>query len=114
VKDKTQISPEQRSHKKGFFTRLRTTFADEERRAYIVLAVFMVVLTLAAGGFSIVQTHILEHKFCQLLDVSIQNPVPQPSDPKANPSREHDYEEYSTVVSLDHSLGCTGVKNSGG
>lgn len=113
MKDKTQINPEQRRSQKGFFRRLRTTFADEERRAYIVLAVFMVVLTLAAGGFSIVQTHNLEHKFCQLIDASVQNPVPQPADPKANPSREKLYEDYTIVATLDRNLGCTGVKNSG-
>lgn len=113
MKDKSQINLEQQSSQKGFFRRLRTTFADEERRAYIVLAAFMVVLTLAAGGFSIVQTNELEHKFCQLIDASIQNPVPKPADPKADPSREHNYEDYVIVATLDRNLGCSGVKNNG-
>lgn len=114
MKDKSQINPEERHAQKGFFRRLRTTFADEERRAYIILAAFMVILTLAGGTFSIVQNHILEHKFCQLVDASIQNPVAQPADPKANPSREKLYQDYIIVATLDRNLGCTGVKNSGG
>jgi hypothetical protein len=108
VKDKSQISPEQRRSKKGFLRRLRTTFADEERRAYVSLAAFMVILTVAAFIYSNVQNQILEHKFCQLVDASIQTPVPKPADPKANPSREKLYEDYIVVLTLDRALGCTG------
>jgi hypothetical protein len=113
VKEKTLINPKQR-RSRGFFRLLSTALADEERRAYIVLAAFMVLLTFAAFTFSVVQNHILEHKFCQLVDASIQNPVPKPADPKANPSREKLYEDYVIVATLDRNLGCTGVKNSGG
>ena len=105
MKEKTLISPEQR--RSGFFRKVKVLFS-EERRAFVVLAAFMVILTVAAGGFTIVQDHILEHKFCQLVDASIQNPVPKPANPKANPSRETNYEDYVIVLNLDRSLGCNG------
>lgn len=79
-----------------------------------MLAIFMVILTIAAGSFTIVQDHILEHKFCQLVDASIQNPVPKPADPKANPSRETNYEDYIIVLNLDRSLGCNGGTSTRG
>jgi hypothetical protein len=108
VKEKPRIDPEER--RSGFFGRIGQIFLDEERRAFIMLTVLMIILTLAAGTFTVIQSHILEHKFCQLVDASIQTPVAKPADPKANPSREKLYEDYVLEVNLDHSLGCTGAK----
>ena len=73
-----------------------------------MLAAFMVFLTLVNGTFTIVQDHVLEHKFCQLVDASVQTPVLKPADPKANPSREKLYEDYIVVLTLDRALGCSG------
>lgn len=113
MKEQHQTSAEQRSSV-GFFKRVLLAISDQERRAFLVLAAFMVFLALADGTFTIVQNHILEHKFCQLVDASIQTPAKQPSNPKAAPAQEKLYEDYVIVSTLDRNLGCTGVKNSGG
>jgi hypothetical protein len=113
VKEKSLVSTEQRSSV-NFFKRMLLVISDQERRAYLVLAAFMVVLTLVAGTFTIVQNHILEHKFCQLIDASIQTPAKKPVNPKLAPAQEKNYEDYVIVSNLDRSLGCSGANYTGG
>lgn len=87
---------------------------SEERRAFVMLGVFMVILAFADGTFTIVQDNIIQHKFCQLIDASIQIPAKKPPNPKAAPGQEKLYEDYIIVSNLDRSLGCTGAKYTGG
>jgi hypothetical protein len=113
VKEKRLIRQEDYG-KPGFLRRLGRIFLDEERRAFVVLSIFMVVLTLVAGTFTIVQDHILEHKFCQLIDASIQTPAKKPVNPKTAPAQEKLYQDYIIVSNLDRSLGCAGATHTGG
>jgi hypothetical protein len=79
-----------------------------ERKAFVVLAVMMVVLAVFCILFSIQEVSNSDHKFCQLVTASLkESPVPtKPADPKLHPSRERLYDNYEIVVHLGHSLGC--------
>lgn len=58
-------------------------------------------------GFTIYWVHSYSSHACQALDILTQHPVPQPSNPKANPSREVDWQFYQALVYWHNADGCT-------
>lgn len=85
------------------------TMRSDRRYAYVVLAMFPVLLAILAVGINLVEIANNNRKFCQLIQASVTVKVPKPADPKANPSRETNYENYVIVANLGHSLGCQGI-----
>lgn len=88
-----------------------------ERRSYIVLVSISVMLSVLTFFLALHQTNMnanrLEteqaannRKFCDVINSFIVTKVPKPADPKANPSRERNWELYIKFVRLDNSLGC--------
>jgi len=80
----------------------------KERKAYVILAVLMIFLTIALGAYERTQQELNNHKFCDILTVSLRvRPVPaKPADPKKDPVKERQYEGYILVHKLAGSLGC--------
>lgn len=75
----------------------------KERKAYILLVVIAVGLSWLLFSASIAAN---DHKFCQLIHLGTENPVPKPAHPKEDPSRQHAYDGYVSAVKLGHDLGC--------
>ena len=78
----------------------------KERRSYVILVLMCFVLATGSFILSVRQIRSSDHKFCTLMDALSETPVPKPSNPKANPSRERSYEYYVIISELDRSLGC--------
>jgi hypothetical protein len=77
-----------------------------ERRAYVVLVLISVFLSLASTVFAVHRADQDGKKFCDIIGAAIAKPVPQPKDPKKDPSRERAYEYYLRFKTLDQRLGC--------
>ena len=77
-----------------------------ERRAYIVLALISVALSLLSILYSVRLITDSNHQWCDIVNTIVVTPVPKPPDPKAHPSRQRAYEYYQKFVKLDISLGC--------
>lgn len=45
-------------------------------------------------------------KFCLVISPAIAVPIPKPTDPVKDPSRERTYQWYQRYVHLNHGLGC--------
>jgi hypothetical protein len=45
-------------------------------------------------------------KFCLVVSPAIAVPVPKPTDPAKDPSRERTYQWYQRYIHLNHNLGC--------
>jgi hypothetical protein len=58
----------------------------------------------ARGAVAYTNT-VVQHE-CQALELLTRTPVPKPSDPAANPSREVSYKTYEALVFWKHSDGC--------
>ena len=75
-------------------------------RAFVVLA----ALSLLVGALSFVASvHYVEtnnQKFCSLIHLGVEHPVPKPAHPKQDPSREHAYQGYLSALKLGADLGC--------
>jgi hypothetical protein len=73
-----------------------------------VVALFILMLALSAANllFTVHYVSAANHKFCQVVTGVTAVPVPRPPDPKANPSREKQFELYEQFVALGRSLGC--------
>ena len=77
-----------------------------ERRAYIILVLISVVLSVLSILYSVRLVNGSNHQWCDIVNTIIVTPVPKPADPKAHPSREQAYVYYQKFVALDKSLGC--------
>jgi hypothetical protein len=77
-----------------------------ERRAYTILAIMSVGLSILTVMYCVHLTTSSNHKFCDVVNASVSVPVPKPANPVANPSRERSYEWYVRFKHLDVSLGC--------
>jgi len=68
------------------------------------------LLALAVAVFALFwvshQVNASGRKFCAVIEAATAHPVPRPADPKANPSRESNYEFYVKFVQLGQRLGC--------
>jgi hypothetical protein len=76
-------------------------------RAVVVLFLLAALLGVSNWWWTDIQIAANNHKFCQVI-VSVV-PVPRPSAPAANPSRETAYEQYEKFAGLGRSLGCGGA-----
>lgn len=78
-------------------------------RLALTIALFFLLLAGAmAGGFYMVQYQISrsQAQWCDTIHLLTSHPVPKPSDPKANPSREQTYLFYENFLELKRRLGC--------
>lgn len=78
-----------------------------QARAFITLVFISVMFSAIAVVISVNQSNNNARKFCDVVSSVISKPIPEPTDPKANPSREQNYEWYIKFVTLDHRLGCS-------
>jgi hypothetical protein len=76
------------------------------RYAFVALAALMLALAAANLLFTAAQVSASDHKFCQVVSGFTAVPIPDPTDPAANPSRVQSYEWYVRFKSLGQSLGC--------
>lgn len=99
------------------------------RNVFMIVMAFALVISLAAGGFTLYRT--LTHPYtnqlqrqvtsqkmytdqqvqheCKALALLTHTPVPKPTDPSANPSRETTYEFYVALVYWEHQDHCPGT-----
>lgn len=69
--------------------------------------VFLIVAGLAIEYWLITNTiHHSNAQWCDTLNLLTKHPVPKPVDPKANPSREGQYQFYVNLVQLGVRFGC--------
>ena len=76
---------------------------------YRNLLIFAVAIILAIGlcfAFTYWQVDVSQHHWCLALQTLTQHPVPKPSDPTVNPSREQSYILYQELVSIKNGFGC--------
>jgi hypothetical protein len=78
----------------------------KERRAYVILVIISVVLSISSFLLSVQVAKTNEKKFCDIINSVVAVPVPRPSDPQKDPSRERAYIFDVKFKSLDESLGC--------
>ena len=75
-------------------------------------SVYLAGLVLAVGLANLLWTaHVVntsQRQWCATLTLLTARPVPKPSDPAANPSRENAYIFYSNLVQLRQRFGCGG------
>lgn len=76
--------------------------------AAAVVVVFLFFAGAVAGSYALSLTAIenSQHQWCDTLTLLTARPVPKPADPKANPSREQNYQFYETLVHLRDRFGC--------
>lgn len=71
---------------------------------------FLVTLVVSGSGANLLWTsHAIQRgaqQWCAALNLLTREPIPKPADPKANPSREQNYEFYVTLLILKHNKGC--------
>lgn len=77
----------------------------------VALSVVVVVVMLAASilGSYALSLHALDSSqshWCQTLTLLTSRPVPRPTDPNANPSRENAYVFYTHLKELERNFGC--------
>jgi hypothetical protein len=76
------------------------------RRAVVFLFVLSVLLGATSLLFTSYEVRASDHKFCAVIQGFTIVPVPEPADPRANPSRETDYLWYVKFIDLGRNLGC--------
>lgn len=72
-----------------------------------VLIVCIVIAIAVPIGYSTWITVTYARHSCQALEVLTQKPVPKPTDPSANPSREQGYELYLGLKYWEREDGCS-------
>lgn len=77
-----------------------------ERRAYVVLAVIMMICTVFCCLFSIQQVKSENSKICSLIGSSVTTPVKEPADPKKAPNQEVLYQKYIKTYKFAKSINC--------
>lgn len=77
-----------------------------ERRAYVVLVFISICLSVATYVFAVRAINAADHKFCDIISATTSTPVPAPTDPAKDPSRERAYIFYLKFKELDRNLGC--------
>lgn len=93
--------------------RLLTPITPGAARAVVMLFVLSFLLAAASMLFTVYEVSASDHKFCAVVSGFTAVRVPAPADPKADPSRERQYEWYQRFVRLGRDLGCCGVTTDG-
>jgi len=78
-------------------------------RDYREIVLFgLIILVAIAVCFIFVfwQVDVSQHHWCDALNTLTQHPVPQPSNPNANPSRMEAYTLYREFVQIKGEFGC--------
>lgn len=80
-------------------------------RLRILLSVLVVIagLGLSIAGSYALALHALdqsEHSLCPAFDLLTRHPVPAPTDPAGNPSREQGYQLYQDFVQAKRGYHC--------
>lgn len=76
-------------------------------RAWITVVVVLVVVgTAFNAGFSLWQIDQSNRNWCSTIKLLTSQPVKQPSNPTANPSREGQYQLYEDFVQLRANFHC--------
>lgn len=76
--------------------------------AYAVVVLFVVDLMLAGAGLLWVahEVNASQHRWCATLTLLTARPVPRPTNPEANPSRENAWIFYRNLTELRQRFGC--------
>lgn len=85
---------------------MRITEEQQDRYSFIFLVVLSFALAIGAALISLSAVNDSQHKWCQVVNTIVAIPVPQPANPKADPSRQRAWEFYTEFVILKRSLGC--------
>lgn len=67
------------------------------------------LITAIAGSYAL-SLHAIgqsQHQWCATLTLLTAQPVAKPAHPEQNPSREQNYQFYSTLVQLRRQFGCS-------
>lgn len=72
----------------------------------ILLVISLVISAVDAHFISSNVTHSNNQYWCPTLELLTAKPVPKPSDPQANQSRETLYHYYSAFIDLEAKFGC--------
>lgn len=78
----------------------------KSRYSFIFLVALSMVFSFVAVMVSLQAVNNNNHKWCQIVDTITAIPVPKPTNPKVDPSRERAFEFYEEFVNLQRSLGC--------
>lgn len=76
------------------------------RGAVLLIALSFILVVVLGIGYTTWSIHQSQRQWCDTLSLLTAHPVPKPSDPKANPSRETAYVYYRDFVTLKDRLGC--------
>jgi hypothetical protein len=82
-----------------------------ERYSFVMLVVISIILSVLSFLGGLYEQGQNNHRFCQVIHSATTEPIPKPTDPKKNPSREQNYEAYIQFVQLGKSLGCGGTQS---
>lgn len=83
-----------------------------KRHAFIIssaVAVAIVLLISAVTGDFFIAQHEARQEvrqLCSVINLVAENPVPEPSNPGANPSRNDLYKFYVAFKTIQHAYGC--------
>ena len=73
----------------------------------VILIAFSLVLTIVLGvAYTTYSLQTSNHNWCSTLTLLTKQPVPKPTNPAQNPSREQAYIFYTDFVALKGKLGC--------
>jgi hypothetical protein len=78
----------------------------KSRYSFVVLVLMCMVTAGISVFFTIQETTSNDHKFCDVINSFTVGGVHKPADPKADPSREKNYEEGVKFLILGKRLGC--------
>lgn len=79
------------------------------RRLAITLALYCLLFIAAVIVVFVLVRLQVDHsqaKWCDTLNLLTSRPVPKPTNPSANPSREMSYQLYEDFLTLKHRFGC--------
>lgn len=80
----------------------------KERRAYLVLVFISIVLSMSVYFLGTKNVERNNRVWCTLINTSLSSAghVTKPANPKANPQKQKQWEDYEIVSNLGHSLSC--------
>ena len=84
-------------------------FRSTQARVIIGTVIFVTYFALTVVGsfaFSLYAIDSSQRKWCTTLDLLTSQPVPKPSDPAGNQSREQNYQFYVDLVRLRDGFEC--------
>lgn len=77
-----------------------------EVKALIAVVIGFVLCIASNQILTVVNIRQNDRQWCQTLVLLTRHPIPRPADPKANPSREANYEVYTALYQLKVRFHC--------